>query len=51
MNNFGFEIERKVGGLQSEVGNWNKIGFVKIIPIHLTPAHKYTVQFHIQGLH
>ncbi len=27
-NNYGFEVERKAGSLQSLVGNWEKIGFV-----------------------
>ena len=29
VNNYGFEVERQVGGQQSSVGNWNKIGFVE----------------------
>jgi len=28
VNNYGFDIERKVGSLQPTVGNWEKIGFV-----------------------
>ncbi|MFZ1517229.1 MAG: hypothetical protein WAU11_00550, partial [Ignavibacteriaceae bacterium] len=28
INNYGFEVERKVGSLQSTVGNYEKIGFV-----------------------
>jgi hypothetical protein len=28
INNFGFEIERKVGSSQSSVGNYEKIGFI-----------------------
>ncbi len=28
VNNYGFEIERKAGSLQSSVGNWVNIGFV-----------------------
>ena len=28
VNNYGFEVERKVGGLQSTVGNYEKVGFV-----------------------
>ncbi len=28
VNNFGFEVERKVGSLQSTVGNYEKVGFV-----------------------
>ncbi len=28
VNNYGFEVERIVGSLQSTVGNWEKIGFV-----------------------
>ena len=29
VNNYGFEVERKVGGRESGVGNWEKIGFVQ----------------------
>ena len=28
VNNYGFEVERKVGSLQSTVGNYEKVGFV-----------------------
>jgi hypothetical protein len=28
VNNYGFEVERKVGGLQQLVGKWEKLGFV-----------------------
>ena len=28
VNNYGFEVERQVGSMQSTVGNWTKIGFV-----------------------
>ena len=28
VNNYGFEVERKVGGLHSIIGNWEKLGFV-----------------------
>jgi len=28
VNNYGFEVERKVGGLHSTIGNWEKLGFV-----------------------
>ena len=28
VNNYGFDIERQVGSMQSTVGNWQKVGFV-----------------------
>ncbi len=28
VNNYGFEVERKVGSLQSTIGNYEKVGFV-----------------------
>ena len=29
VNNYGFEIQRKVGSIESGVGSWEKVGFVK----------------------
>ncbi|MDP2365613.1 MAG: T9SS type A sorting domain-containing protein, partial [Ignavibacteria bacterium] len=37
LNNYGFEIERKVGSLQSTVSNYEKIGFVESIGNSTSP--------------